>query len=388
MFKFKKEKRIYPRYEHTLTVIIDGVEHYTQNISIKGCFVETSLPLSVGTVTDMTVLIGKESIRVKGIVRHVTTEGMGIEFLEIEREKEKAFLCYLKEISLLDRWKQSLFRSSKKQNGARIDSVAKRGLTVLEASKILLTVVILASIILPIINRSYINSRKNSVIQEFEKKRGSKVIEMIHAQETVSLLGIPVRKYITMRDAESVLAELRDIPDDKPIDFIIHTSGGQLLSAYQIANALKKHKGRVTVFIPQYAMSAGTLIALAADEIVMSPTAVLGPTDPQFMVNEKAYPAVSVIKIPAKKNVNAIDDETIILVDQAEKAIAQVKDMIKSLVGEDFKNLQELQNRLVGGSTTHDYPILYEDARKLGLPVSDKMPEEVYKILNFYLLRS
>jgi len=38
----------------------------------------------------------------------------------------------------------------------------------------------------------------------------------------------------------------------------------------------------VTVFVPHYAMSGGTLIALTADEIVMDPNAVLGPVDPQI----------------------------------------------------------------------------------------------------------
>jgi len=54
--------------------------------------------------------------------------------------------------------------------------------------------------------------------------------------------------------------------------------GGLVLAAEQIAPALRRHSGTVTVFVPRYAMSGGTLIALAADEIVMDPNAVLGPS--------------------------------------------------------------------------------------------------------------
>jgi ClpP class serine protease len=48
-----------------------------------------------------------------------------------------------------------------------------------------------------------------------------------------------------------------------------------MLAALQIARALHDYKGKVTAFVPHYAMSGGTLIALAADEIVMSKNSVL-----------------------------------------------------------------------------------------------------------------
>src|SRR5439155_9771144 len=58
-------------------------------------------------------------------------------------------------------------------------------------------------------------------------------------------------------------------------------------------------QGKVTVFVPHYAMSGGTLIALAADEVVMSPHAVLGPVDPQ----RGQYPAASLLRVVARKPV-------------------------------------------------------------------------------------
>ncbi len=54
-----------------------------------------------------------------------------------------------------------------------------------------------------------------------------------------------------------------------PLDLVLQTPGGLVLASLQIAQAIRDHRGKVTVFVPHYAMSGGTLIALAADEIAM-----------------------------------------------------------------------------------------------------------------------
>ena len=80
-------------------------------------------------------------------------------------------------------------------------------------------------------------------------------------------------------------------------DLVLHTPGGLVLASYQIAHAVRIHRGKVTVFVPHYAMSGGTLIALAADEIVMEEHAMLGPVDPQL----GEYPASSLVKLAEAK---------------------------------------------------------------------------------------
>ena len=123
---------------------------------------------------------------------------------------------------------------------------------------------------------------RNELLKSFEQDRKSRVIALIHRQENVSFLGVPVSSHISIEDSEAVLRAIRFTPPDQPIDMILHTPGGLVLAAEQIAKALVEHKGKVTVFVPHYAMSGGTLIALAADEIVMDANAVLGPVDPQI----------------------------------------------------------------------------------------------------------
>jgi ClpP class serine protease len=101
-----------------------------------------------------------------------------------------------------------------------------------------------------------------------------------------------------------------------------------VLAASQIARAIRDHKAKVMVFVPHYAMSGGTLIALAADQIVMSSHAVLGPVDPQL----GHRPAASLIKVVDHKPIAEVDDETLILADVGRKAIEQVKKTARELL--------------------------------------------------------
>src|SRR4030088_446761 len=96
------------------------------------------------------------------------------------------------------------------------------------------------------------------------------------------LLGFPIARYIDINDSEDVLRAIQMTDADVPLDLVLHTPGGLVLAALQIAKAVREHKAKVTVFVPHYAMSGGTLIALAADPIVMSEHAVLGPVGSQL----------------------------------------------------------------------------------------------------------
>ena len=167
------------------------------------------------------------------------------------------------------------------------------------------------SSLLPVIQKRMLQAARMKLIQSLEKERGSRVITLIHRQETMALLGFPIYRYIDMDDSEEVLRAIKLTDDDVPLDLILHTPGGLVLSSEQIAHALCRHPARVTIFVPHYAMSGGTLLALAADEIVMDENAVLGPIDPQ--VGE--FPAVSILKVVEQKSPDEIDDKTLILAD-------------------------------------------------------------------------
>lgn len=201
------------------------------------------------------------------------------------------------------------------------------------------------------------------------------------------MLGIPLSRFINIEDSEQVLRAIRLTPPDVPIDLILHTPGGLVLATEQIARALLRHQAKVTVFIPHYAMSGGTMLAMAADEIVMDENAVLGPVDPQL----GNTPAASVIKVVEEKPISEIDDQTLITADIARKAMRQVQRFVRALL-EDEVPMQKIKpeqidaiiEALTTGRVTHDYPILAEEARELGLPISTGLPMEIYNLMELY----
>lgn len=247
-------------------------------------------------------------------------------------------------------------------------------------------ILILIQIFIPLLQKRILTYKRLKTMQSIEKKRQSRVITMIHRQETMNLLGFPIARYIDIEDSEQVLRAIRMTPKEMPIDLVVHTPGGLVLASEQIACALKRHPGKVSVFVPHYAMSGGTLVALAADEIVMDPDAVLGPVDPQLGSPQGGYyPAASLLKALEQPNPNR-DDQTIILGDVARKAIDQVYQTVYKLLLEHQtpEKAAELARMFSEGRWTHDYPIDFEQAKQMGLLVSDQMPEEVYELMEFY----
>src|SRR5512136_2519804 len=204
----------------------------------------------------------------------------------------------------------------------------------------------------PLLRKRLLVGMRQRLIAQFEKKRGSRVIVLIHRQETMSLLGFPLLRYIDIDDSEEVIRAIHMTDPDMPLDLVLHTPGGLVLASYQIAHAVRMHPGKITVFVPHYAMSGGTLIALAADEIVMEEHAVLGPVDPQ--VGE--YPAASLVKLSEIKPIADIDDKSWLLADVGRKAIEQIRSHVKTLLGERYSSekIEELVQVLTEGRWTHD----------------------------------
>ena len=234
----------------------------------------------------------------------------------------------------------------------------------------------------PIVHQKMLEASRLRVLSRFERARKSRVISLVHRQETMSFLGFPVMRYIDVNDSEEVLRAIKLTDPDCPIDLIIHTPGGLVLAAGQIAHALRRHRAKVTVFVPHYAMSGGTLLALAAEEIVMDPNAVLGPVDPQL----GQQPAASVLKVLEAKKPEDIDDETLILADVSRKAIVQVHRTVQELLSERMSAEQAsaLAEKLSTGVWTHDYPITSEEGKSLGLPISTEVPQEVYDFMRLF----
>ena len=205
---------------------------------------------------------------------------------------------------------------------------------------------------------------------------------MIHRQEKRSIFGFAVSRHIDLEGAQTIIAAIKDTPDDMPIDLVLHTPGGLVLAAMQIARAVEAHKAKVTVYVPVYAMSGGTLIALAANEIVLGEFSVLGPIDPQIA----GFPAASIVKARDSKPIGNVFDLTLVLADMGQKALAQVKRGAVELLTPrmDQTAAEALADKLAGGHWTHDYALTATEARELGLPVKVGMPQEVLALMKLY----
>ena len=240
----------------------------------------------------------------------------------------------------------------------------------------------LLSSFLPMINQRRIEGERIRLLRSIERKRGTRVITMIHRQESFSFLGIAFARHINIEDSEHILRAIRLTPDELPIDIILHTPGGLVLASEQIAYALQRHPAKVTVMVPHYAMSGGTMLALAADEILMDENAVLGPVDPQI----GQYPAASILKVVKDKDIKDVDDSTLILADMGRKAVRQVENTIYNLLADEMPEdkARDLARVFSEGVWTHDYPIKITELLNMGIPVQAGLLQEVYQLMELY----
>lgn len=234
----------------------------------------------------------------------------------------------------------------------------------------------------PLVMGRWYAMRRTHAIRSIEKEHRSRVITMIHRQEKRSLFGFSVRQHIDMEDAQTVIAAIKETPANVPIDFIVHTPGGIALAAMQIARAVEAHPAKVTVYVPVYAMSGGTLIALAADEIVLGEFSVLGPIDPQIL----GLPAASIVRARDTKPVADVSDLTLVLADVGEKAVTQIRQGAIELMTPrlDEAKAEAIAEKLAGGHWTHDYALTAKEAKVLGLPVKVEMPHTIMDLMKLY----
>jgi ClpP class serine protease len=212
------------------------------------------------------------------------------------------------------------------------------------------------------------------------RRQEATVITLIHRQESLSLLGFPIVRYIDIDDAESVLRAIRETPAERNIEIILHSPGGLVIAAQQIAGALADHDGRVTAVVPHYAMSGATLIALAADEIVLDEHAALGPVDPQL----GQYPAASVVA--ATERPGDHDDKTLIMADVGRKALVQVEGFVGRLLERRLPpdRAREVARLLASGVWTHDHPLQVPELTALGLPIRVGVPILERDLMSLY----
>lgn len=138
--------------------------------------------------------------------------------------------------------------------------------------------------------------------------------------------------------------------------------------------------------VPHYAMSGGTLIALAADQILMDSNAVLGSVDPQVRRRGEILPAAAILSVFQLKEHDKLGDGTIMLANVADKAIDQMRSFVRFLL-EDRMGMERanvLAETMTEGRWTHDYPLTVPLLQQMGLPVRLELPSEIHRLMELY----
>jgi ClpP class serine protease len=227
--------------------------------------------------------------------------------------------------------------------------------------------------------------KRQSLIKCIEQERGRQLICYV--------TGIAAQ--ITRDDTLGFADLLHNVPRDSDLALLLHTSGGDIDAAEKLISMVRTvvGVGNLRVIVPDFAKSAGTLMALGADRIVMSDTSELGPIDPQVTLNDghgnwiqhsvqsylDAYEThyASLQKNPtdvaAKIMLGKLDPATVKMFEAVRNrartfAEDQLKyNMFKSVTGNYTKIADELIN--TKRWLSHGQMISYQDAKDIGLSV-------------------
>ena len=209
---------------------------------------------------------------------------------------------------------------------------------------------------------------------------GAKTIVIVHDFDNPAAYENHRREYLSAREGFEVLAEIRSVDRNTPINIVLHTPGGDRFAGEMIANALKD-RPNTTAYVPYCAMSAGTIIALSTEKVVMGRHACLGPIDLQFGY----FAAESFPRLLKEKPIKDVEDVTVLVSYLAEKELKSAKQNACELLNKKhFGNDEacQLTNFLVSGDLPHSEQIGPARAKQLGVNVvGDDCPDAVYRMV-------
>ncbi|MGC9953020.1 MAG: hypothetical protein ABSD21_01895 [Rhizomicrobium sp.] len=209
---------------------------------------------------------------------------------------------------------------------------------------------------------------------------GAKTIVIVHDFDNPNAYENHRREYLSAREAFEVLAEIRSVDKNTPINIVLHTPGGDRFAGELIAHALKD-RANTTAYVPYCAMSAGTTIALATEKVVMGRYASLGPTDAQF----GGFPADTFARLLKEKPIQHISDLWLMASFVVEKDLKSAKQRACELLNKKhFQNpdMCALTDFLVSGDLPHGERIGRARAAEFGVNVAkEDCPDEVYRMV-------
>ena len=211
------------------------------------------------------------------------------------------------------------------------------------------------------------------------------VIDMIHDLGDWVLGRDWAPTEIGYEEAFEHVSQIEQAPDSVNIIVLLHTLGGYAMPSHAIASALRarskrleksgeKHHGKVYAYVPYVAMSGGTIVALAADEIVMGPTASLGMIDAQLMFSIESFKRLREDKAPGE-----ISDFYYLLANEALKYENHANAACRKTLNPAHAKKEgvDVIAELSDGSRPHSETVDIEQAKAWGIKAARDFPEKV-----------
>lgn len=234
-------------------------------------------------------------------------------------------------------------------------------------------------------------SPSSSIKEKIEEENNSVLISLIHSKKSgaFGLSFLDSYKTVSLSDAACIIRILRDIDPNKTLDIVVNTTGGDLTHTEVICNALINHKGLVRVYIPLYAYSAGTLIALCGDEIHIEKNGVLGQVDPQL----GWLSANTILEFSDSESIQNflilnqswIGDAVKLLRTQAQKAFTNVERLLTKICiakGYEEDKIKKLIVELASGKYNHDKPFFYKDVKDFIPNISEGISDNILEFFD------
>jgi ClpP class serine protease len=186
--------------------------------------------------------------------------------------------------------------------------------------------------------------------------------------------------FLGLDEAIAVVRAIREAPPSRPIHVVLHTRGGLSAAAEMIAQAVKNHPGGATAFVPYFAMSAGTVIALAADKVIYGQAAALGPIDTQYY----GWPVGAYADLTKRKRARYVQDELLMMGYVAKKVMEDDEQVLCKLINKNHGRGDpcSIAEYLSKGTHDHGFRVTLEKARELKINTGTDMPQAMYDLVD------
>jgi len=225
--------------------------------------------------------------------------------------------------------------------------------------------------------------KKKSKTKEFtEKLINSRILFITNEWDNDELDG-----YLVDIDNEmTFINQYKKYDIKEEIDIIIDSHGGKISSSDAIMNILLMHEGIINIYVPIKAYSAGSMLALCADNLYLNHYSLLSPTDPQFEENDNNVPVKHYLKLIKNKSVHCCNDDIIMKYYESQMLYNDNISNLKRILEKNYEG--SVKNKIIKnfgyGDHPHEKQFNLDQLDELGLEYLTPIPKQIQDIFDLY----